>query len=360
MAEEQDDSDKTEEPTARRLEEARRKGDAPKSADVAAFAGLLVAALAIGLMAGPFSRTLALDMTVFLDQSHALPADGGGLIGLYARTLAELGLGVVFVLVALAAGGVLGHVVQTGLLFAGEKLQPKMEKLNPIDGAKRLFGKEGLINLAKSLVKAVVLGAAAWWAFQPLIGEITESPRLAFDALPAALLYWTGRVGLGMLIAVGVLAVLDWVIARQMFMDRLKMSRQQIKEELRETEGDPHLRARLRQIRMERGRRRMMSQVPTATVVITNPTHYAVALRYVKGEDAAPVCVAKGVDRIALRIRAVAEDAGVAVVAEPALARALYASVDIDATIPSEHYQAVARIVGYVMKVAAGRAARAS
>jgi flagellar biosynthetic protein FlhB len=152
-------------------------------------------------------------------------------------------------------------------------------------------------------------------------------------------------------------AGLDWFWQRQRFTQRMRMSREELKEEFKQSDGDPHVKAKQRQIRAERSRRRMMQNVPNATVVIMNPTHYAVALRYEAGQTAAPECVAKGVDDLALRIRALAEDSGVAVIEDPPLARALYAAVDVDQQIPEAHFEAVAKIIGFVMSAAQRRAA---
>jgi flagellar biosynthesis protein FlhB len=148
-----------------------------------------------------------------------------------------------------------------------------------------------------------------------------------------------------------VIAGLDYVVQYRRFMQRNRMSRQEIKEEFRQNEGDPAIKARVRQIRQERSRKRMMAAVPEATVVITNPTHYAIALKYESGKTAAPVCVAKGVDQLALRIRAVAEEHAIPVIENPPLARALHASVEVDDAIPPEHYKAVAQVIGYVMRL---------
>ena len=161
------------------------------------------------------------------------------------------------------------------------------------------------------------------------------------------------------LVAYALIAAADFMFQRQSFMKRNRMSRRELKDEMKQTEGDPMIRAKLRQIRQERARRRMMNAVPDATVIITNPTHFAVALKYEQGETAAPVCVAKGVDAVALRIRALAEEHSVPIVEDPPLARALHASVDIDETIPQEHYTAVAKVIGYVLSISRKGARRA-
>jgi len=156
----------------------------------------------------------------------------------------------------------------------------------------------------------------------------------------------------------GVGAALDWLWQRQRFLQRMRMTREELKEDFRQSEGDPHVRARLRQIRYDRARRRMMQNVPKATVVVTNPTHFAIALRYEQGDTPAPICVAKGLDAVALRIKAVAEEHRVPIIEDPPLARALYATVELDEAIPREHYEAVAKVIGFVMRQAQRRRGR--
>ena len=260
---------------------------------------------------------------------------------------------------AASLAGVAGNLVQHGFLFSPEKLMPDASRLSPLEGLKRLFGVDGLVNFLKSGLKIGLVGAVAWMVLKPHTREFELLPTLdpmallplASQMLRALLLAILGVLGLG--------ALLDWFWQRQRFLVRMRMTKEEIKEDFRQTEGDPHIRARLRQIRFERARRRMMQAVPKATVVVMNPTHYAVALRYVAGETAAPQCVAKGVDTLALKIREVAEEAGIPVVEDAPLARALYATVDIDQTIPREHYEAVAKVIGFVMQAARRRRARA-
>jgi flagellar biosynthetic protein FlhB len=170
-------------------------------------------------------------------------------------------------------------------------------------------------------------------------------------AIAADMAHLLSKVLVASLGALGVIAALDYFWQRMRFLKRNRMSKQEIKEEYRQNEGDPAIKAKLRQIRQERARKRMMAAVPTATVVVMNPTHYAVALKYESGKTAAPVCVAKGVDALALRIRAVAEDNDVAVVENPPLARALYAAVEVDDPVPPEHFKAVAQVIGYVLRL---------
>jgi len=253
------------------------------------------------------------------------------------------------VMFAAAAAGVAGNLVQTGLLFTPSRLKPDLNKLSPLAGFKRIFGLDGLVNFLKSLAKVAVTGLISWWVLKPHLTELANLAALE----PAAMLPFAADVLRRLVFAVLALMLIvagaDWFWQRQRFMARMRMTKEELKEDYRQSEGDPHVKGKQKQIRADRARRRMMQAVPTATVVIMNPTHYAVALKYEQGEDAAPVCVAKGLDSLALKIRAIAEEAEVPVIEDPPLARALYAAVEIDDAIPTAHYEAVAKIIGFIL-----------
>jgi flagellar biosynthetic protein FlhB len=218
-------------------------------------------------------------------------------------------------------------------------------------GFKRLFGAEGWMNLLKGLAKMAVVGVAIWtqlWPERHNLEAILNQSTVAVLGDMSRLLF---KVMMASLATLGLIAGLDYFWQRMRWLSRNRMSKQEIKEEYRQNEGDPTIKAKIRQLRYERARKRMMAAVPTASVVIMNPTHYAVALKYESGKMAAPVCVAKGIDALALRIRAVAEEHDVPVVENPPLARALHAAVEIDDAIPPEHFKAVAQVIGYVMRL---------
>jgi flagellar biosynthetic protein FlhB len=252
----------------------------------------------------------------------------------------------------MAAGGVAGHVLQHRPVFTAERLKPEWSKLSPMAGFKRLFGLDGFVNFGKGLLKLAAAGTAVFLAAWPERERLAQSFSLdpaGVASLAHALIFKVLMAGLAVL---AVIAVVDYVYQRQRFMSRHRMSRQELKDELKQSEGDPQIKARIRQIRLERAKKRMIAAVPEATVIIANPTHYAVALKYESGKMRAPVCVAKGVDHLALTIRKVAEEHEVPVVENPPLARALYAAVEVDDEVPPEHYKAVAQIIGYVLKLA--------
>lgn len=350
MAEEQDQSQKTEDPTQRRLEQAHEEGDVVTSQEVVTFALMAASAALLLFMAGPMARDLAAGMKTFIAAPHELARDGPGLVAL----LSETGWWLVGVLAAplglLMAAGVAGNVLQHRPVFTASRLKPELSRVSPLKGFERLFGMQGLVQFAKGTVKVLAVGAIVGWMLWQEWDSLALFAAADPAALPAATLALLWPIAAAVIVIVGVLAAGDYLYQRFEFLKRHRMSREQLKEEFKETEGDPHIRARLRQIRAERGRSRMMAAVPTATVVVANPTHYAVALKYDQKAGGAPVCVAKGVDAVALRIRAVAEGAGVPVVENPPLARALYAGVDLEQQIPVDHYQAVAQVIGFVMR----------
>jgi flagellar biosynthetic protein FlhB len=355
---EQNDDDKTEEPTARRLEQAREKGDIVYSAEVGAALSLIAATAIVAFMSGPIVSGMAHGFVGFLAMPGQLSPDPASLAAIMAdvgvKLLAILGLACL----ALAGAGIAARYVQDQPTFTAQRLTPKLDKLNPVEGFKRVFGKQAVAAFLKSLAKLVLVGAVLAWALWPKNAELENISLLD----PGALLLFIKDKVVAMLIAAAsaaaVLAAVDYVFTRQSYMKRLRMSRREIKEEMRQSDGDPMIKAKLRAIRMERSRRRMLANVPKASVVITNPTHYAVALRYEQGETPAPICLAMGVDAVAQRIREAAEEHGVPVVEDPPLARALFATADIDQPIPKEHYEAVAKVIGFVMRLARRRRGR--
>jgi flagellar biosynthesis protein FlhB len=349
MSEDNDPSGKTEEPTPRRLEEARRKGDVAKSMDLPQAASLAAAAAVMALAGGWMMRNLTLALMPFIAHPDAISLEGGGAVEVgRAAAMASAPI-LILVLGAAALAGAFGNLIQHGLMWSPEKLKPQFSKVSPMSGFKRLFGIDGFVQFLKSLFKIGVVAAIAFMVLKPRAAEM--SGLAALD--PAAILPLTGAALKALVFAVvavmGVGALVDFLWQRHRFMQKMKMSREELKEDYRQAEGDPHVKAKLKQMRAERSRRRMMQAVPNATVVVMNPTHYAVALRYEAGETPAPMCVAKGVDTLALKIREIAEANKVPVIEDPPLARMLFAAVEVDQSIPQQHFEAVARIIGFVL-----------
>jgi flagellar biosynthetic protein FlhB len=351
MAEERDDSQKTEEPTQRRLDDAQKHGDVVKSQEVSTFVLLAGAALTITALGRSGAESFVGFFRVFLEQPDRIAIDGDGAMALSHALVWKVAAILAPAFGLLIVSGLAGHLLQNRPGFSADKIKPDFSKLSLAKGFKRMFGIEGLTNLVKGLIKIAIVGAAVWTTLWPERGRLesllTQSPAdVAGDMIHLVL-----KVLLAALAVLAVVAGLDYFLQRFQFLQRNRMSRQEIKDEFRQSEGDPAVKAKIKQIRSERARRRMMAKVPGATVVITNPTHYAVALKYEQGVTAAPVCVAKGVDALALKIRETAEEHEVPIVENPPLARALYATVELDEAVPPEHYKAVAQVIGYVLKL---------
>jgi flagellar biosynthetic protein FlhB len=351
MAEDsQDQSEKTEDPTQKRIDDALKRGDVAKSQEVSTWFVISGATLVLISFSGQMGSSLQTMFRGLLGNMHRLPADGGALQQLAARISLEAiaAVAIPFLLLALAA--LAGSVIQHRLVWSAEGLKPKLERISPLAGFKRLFSKQALVNFAKGLAKLALLGTVMTALLWPQRDRLESFIRMDI----AALLPATEVLSLKMLGAVvAILALIaagDFVFQYRTWFERQKMSLRDLKDEYKQTEGDPAIKGRIRALREQRMKKRMMAAVPTASVVIMNPTHYAVALKYERGDNA-PLCVAKGIDAVALRIKAVAEEHGVPVVQNPPLARALHATVEIDREIPAEHYRAVAEIIGYVMRL---------
>ena len=348
MADEQDDASKTEEPTAKKLSDARAKGDVPKSADISQLASLSGAFGVVVIAGGWLTRDMVNSLTPFLAHAGTMDVEGG--IRAIARTAVMAALpAVVLVMVVSGLLGAAANVAQSGFILSADKIKPDLKKLDLIKGLQRVFGPDGFVQFAKSAVKFLVTGIIAWFVVKPDAAQITTLVGMDVAAIAPMALKLCMKLFWMVLIFLVATAGFDWFWQRLRFNKRMRMSVQDVKDEMKQSEGDPHIKGKQKQLRMQRSRQRMMAAVPKATVVVMNPTHYAVALKYEQGETAAPICVAKGVDDLALRIRAIAEEAGVYVLEDPPLARALYAAMDIDEQIPAEHFEAVAKVIGFVM-----------
>ncbi len=358
MAEDNDPASKTEEPTARRLEDARSRGEVGKSTDLASWASFAGTTGALAIAGGWICQNLAQHLAPFLERPDTMSLDSGSAPNVMRAAMLAGVPALAIVFSAGAISGVFGHVVQQGFIWAPDKIKPDFEKVSPMAGFKRLVSVDGMIQFGKSVLKVIITGFVAWSVLKPRAHQIQDLAGMD----PATILPLAAKTLKALVFAIvtllGVGAGLDWFLQKQRFMQRMRMSREEMKEESRNSDGDPHVKARLRQIRMMRARRRMIQAVPKATVVVTNPTHFAIALRYVAGETEAPICVAKGADLIALKIRSVAEEHNVPVIEDPPLARALYAAMDVDDTIPLQHYEAVAKIIGFVMNKGRRKAPR--
>ena len=340
---------RTEEPTQKRLEDARRKGDAPRSQEITTAATLIAGAVALAFFSTDMAAAVTRHGAAFIDHPHLFTVDAHALAALFRELSVRRGAALSVVAARMVAFAVLGNVIQARPVFNGERLAPKLSKLSPIAGAKRVFGPTGLVNFAKGVGKILIVGAVLLYALWPDRAMLAQLLYTDERAVLAATRTGALKLLIFTLAALSVIAALDYAWQRHDWRKRNRMTKEEVKRELRETEGDPQIKGRQRQMREQRARRRMLVAVEDATVLIMNPTHFAVALKYELGETEAPICVAKGIDDLALRMRDRAREKGVAVIENPPLARALHAGVELDAPIPLEHYEAVAKIIGFVM-----------
>lgn len=359
MNDKPDRSEQTEEASPKKIEDAYRKGNTPYSRELPAFASLLGILIVLGLLASEQTEELVSTLSRLMDQAGGFRLrDGTDATALFLQVYSASALFLIPIVVLLALLGVVAGFSQSSPRLVGERIRPKLERLSVPAGLRRIFGSQGVAEFLRALFKFVAIGAIAaillWNEVPTLIRAIFVDPVL----LPGQILDIAIRLLAAVCAATVVLVGADLVYTRLKWRRDLRMTRRELKDELKQSEGDPILKARIRSAQKDRSRRRMLTNVPRATVVITNPTHFAVALAYTRGEGGAPRVVAKGADKVAFRIREIAEEAGVPIVEDPPLARALYHAVETDRFIPEEFYRAVAQVLYYVYsreETAAGR-----
>jgi len=344
-----DDAEKTEEPTPKKIEDARKEGNVPKSQDTSGVITLFVAILAV-LMLFPYMSSHVLALFKYYFSLVGISLNKVSLIDIAFVTMKEFLLIVMPLAVAVAISGIVAALAQYGFLFTTKAITPDFKKIDPIKGTKNLFSLKKFIEGIKVTFKSfTTLGVGFLFFFY----FITELPTVALFSLSEQLAWLRDKsitIALVMLFIIFIFAIIDIVIVRKQYFDGLKMSKQEIKDEMKNMDGDPLIKSKIRQIQMEASRKRMMAEVPNADVVITNPTHYAVALKYEESKRA-PYVIAKGMDNIAQQIKKIARENGVHIVQNPPLARSLYADVEVEKQIPEELFSAVAEVLAYVYKM---------
>jgi len=345
-----DDSQKTEEPTGRKLQEARDSGQVAKSQEVNNLLMILALTISVVAFGGSMARDVFNMSLPFIETPDMVPTDIGHLTTMGWKLLGLiLVAGAAPLVIALFAAFGAGYL-QFGLILSSQGLMPSLEKISPLAGLKRIFSMRSFSDFLKGLLKLAVVGAIVYTVITPSVGELHKLIGMEVIQLLGVITSLLHRLLFTVFAAMVVITVLDVFYQRYEHVKGLRMSRQEIKDEMRESEGDPIVKGRLRQLRMERARKRMMAEVPKADVVVTNPTHYAVALKY-DAQMTSPKVVAKGVDKVAQKIREIAAENDVPVVENPPLARGLYAAVDVDQEITPEFYKAVAEVIGYIYRL---------
>lgn len=351
MSEADDDASKTEDPSERKLGEARGKGQVWQSKELGHWSMFFAMVMILAFMGNGIAQDVTKAVVPFFEQADQIRLDPGNLGRVLVATFWEVLKPLIFPLSILLFVAIVPTVVQTGFLFTAEPIKPKLEKLNPMQGLKRIFSPAAAMETGKNLIKLAIVGTIIYWILKPELSRVDQLVGLDLLDAMAELKDQTIKLLAGVLAIMLVLAIGDIAYQRYSYLKKMRMSKQDVKEEYKQSEGDPMVKMRLRQIRMERSRRRMMANVPKATVVVTNPTHYAVALQYEPESMPAPKLVAKGADLVAKKIRELAEEHKVPIVENPPVARALYGSMEIDETIPPEHFKAVAEIISFVFKL---------
>ena len=345
-----DDEEKTEEPTSKKIEDARKEGNVPKSQDASGVVTLFVAILAF-LMLFPFMAKHMLLLFHYYFSVMGENLDKATLIDIAIVTIREFLLMVLPLAIAVAIAGVLASFAQFGFLFTTEAIMPKFSKLDPIKGMKNLFSLKKMLEGVKVTFKSfTTLGVGFIFFFY----FIEELPTVALFGLHDQLIWLKDKmiiIAFVMLFIIFIFAIIDIIIVRKQYFDGLKMSKKEIKDEMKNMEGDPLIKSKIRQIQMQASRKRMMAEVPNADVVITNPTHYAVAIKYDAQNSHAPIVVAKGMDNIAQQIKKIARENNVHIVQNPPLARSLYREVELEKAIPETLFAAVAEVLAYVYKM---------
>jgi flagellar biosynthetic protein FlhB len=352
----EDKDAKTEEPTSKRLGKARSEGNIPQSQEVKSVVMLIGALIVVGILGPWVASDLTQYLSVFLERPETISLDNDAVGPLFLQILWRVSVLLAFPMFVLVIAAFIGSVGQVGLAYTPKKISPNLENISPIAGFRRLFSLQSLVEAGKSVVKIVIISVMVGALIIPamdspdwLMGQDIRSTLKDIHELIVMILFLV-------ILVMGALAAVDFIYQNWSHKEKLKMSKQEVKDEHKEAEGDPKVKGKIRQLRLERHRHRMIAAVQKASVIITNPTHFAVALQYDVDKMAAPVVVAKGVDFLAKRMRQVAEAHDVPIVENPPLARALHAAVEVDQEIPTEHYKAVAEVIGYVMRLKGTRA----
>lgn len=349
MSEDDDKDSKTEEPTERKVQDALDKGNVPLARELVTFGSLAAILLACHVLAEWSTTRTASTLARTLESAGQIRLGNreDATSAIYA-ILRDVILSILPLVLLIGAGGVLGALIQNVPQAAGERVTPKLSRISMFSGWSRIYSLKGMVEFAKTMLKLLAVMVITGLVLASEAGGIFNTLQSDLVALPSTMLRMVTHIVTILCLVAGALAIFDIAWSRFDWRKGLRMTHQELKEEFRQSEGNPEMRAKARSIARRRRSRNMFAKVPTATMVITNPTHYAVALRYVREEGGAPVVVAKGLDHLALRIRQAASEHDIPIVENRPLARSLYDGVGLDESIPPEFYKAVAEIIHYL------------
>lgn len=349
MAEE-DDAQKTEDATDKKLSDAKNRGEVAQSQEIKSWAVLFAGGIAIVLLVPWMGRTVSKFSLKFIEQGSQMSLSVENFKLIFADVSLDLFLVLAPLFGLLIVMAVASNIVQVGLVISGQKIIPDLKKISLLKGLKKMFSMRSVIEFLKGISKLVLVGAISLTASLPLIDDLELLPRVDISESLDRLYMIAVTLTLATVAVMTFIAIADYLYQKHTFLKQMKMTKQEIKDEHKNADGDPLVKAKIRQIRMQRAQQRMMAAVPEADVIVTNPTHFSIALKYDMETMPAPILVAKGIDSLAFRIREVAKENEILIIENPPLARALYASVEIDEEIPTEHFAAVAEIIGFVMR----------
>ena len=352
----EDKDAKTEQPTGKRLGKARSDGNIPMSQEVKSTAMLVGALIVVGVIAPWVTKDLGIYLRAFIERPETMQVDIESLRTFFVSIVWRVGVLLAFPVAVLVLMALIGTLGQVGLVYTPKKLAFNLGAINPISGFKRMFSLTSVLEMAKGLIKIFAVGGMVMALVIPTMGHPDKIIDQDLSTTMSEIHRLLTMILFVTVLVMSALASADYMYQHWSHREKLKMTKQEVKDEHKEQDGDPKVKGKIRSLRIERHRQRMMVAVSKANVIITNPTHFAVALKYDMDAMAAPVVVGKGVDYLAKRMRQVAEIHEVPIIENPPLARALYASVEIDQEIPQEHYKAVAEVIGFVMRLKGKRA----
>lgn len=350
MADE-DDSQKTEEPTPKKLEEARKKGEVAQSQELKTWFMLAAGTIVVAAAGGFITIGIRAPLAGYIGHLHEIEFDRTAGLQIINTLVFDVFLILLLPFAIFVVAALAGSKIQHKGVFTFDKLKPDLKKLNPVNGLKKFGSSKIVVDFGKAIGKLAALSLVAFIVIYPERAQLSAIMFLPPIEIVSLVQTTVVKLMLGVLILMTIIAAVDFTYQKYQHTKKLRMTKQEVKDERKQTDGDPKVKQRLRSIRMERHSQRMMANVPRADVVITNPTHYAIALEYKHGSMEVPVLIAKGLDDVAFRIRDLAKDHDIPIVENPPLARALYASVELDEEVPADHYKAVAEVISYIMKL---------
>ena len=364
MAEETTDkSSKTLEPSEKKLRDARKKGDTPSSRET----GNLMIVVSLGLvtlfalplqapvMVELFTQLVEMSGRILVGESSSGFAQLGSV---FSHFMLSLGIAIAPIFLMFFAAAIIGVLIRGETVVAVDRIAPKLSNISPLQGFKRLFSADAMVEFAKSLVKVLAVGTLALWVTHATVSQIWNSPGFLPETLPQYLSNAAVRLFFVVVIFLIPLAIFDVIWKRFDWMRKNRMSHKEVRDEYKEMEGAPELKAKRAQIRNKLARSTIAQSVPDATLILTNPTRLAIALKYRRGSDEAPICVAKGADHMARRIREIAFENDVPMIENIPLTRALYEVIDVDLAVPVEHWAILAEIIGYIFDMENSRKGR--